>query len=111
MINFYRFHNDELDCHLKYSDEITTFLDSYELNVGSCNILHIIMKDPYYAYEYSMGVLNGRWEEAEPYIMKDAETAYYYATTIIKGRWPEAEPIIKQHEFAWDLYRSYFNIC
>lgn len=111
MMNLYDFHKDELDCYLKYNDELSDFLDFYNLNVDDCNILHIIMKDPCYAFKYSSCVLNCRWYEAEQYIMKDPDISFYYATSIIRRRWPEAEPYIKQNSFAWELYCEFFNIC
>ena len=65
-----------------------------------------IMKDPLYAYNYALRVLNReRWPEAEPYIMKNPRVALYYAHDVIRGRWPEAEPYIKKDPTQWETYR------
>ncbi len=56
-----------------------------------------IMKNPFYAYAYALHILNGRWLEAEKYIMNKPEAAYYYARDMIKGRWIAAEPYIMKN--------------
>jgi hypothetical protein len=66
-----------------------------------------IMKNPFYAYAYALHILNGRWHEAEKYIMDKPEAAFYYARDIIKGRWPEAEPTIMVnpwHAYCYAMY-------
>jgi hypothetical protein len=73
-------------------------------------IINIIQKDPEYAYQYVIRVLDHRWPEAEPYIIKNPNAAFRYAKFVMKERWPEAEPIIKTSEQAWMHYRQYFNI-
>lgn len=109
MINFYKFHKDQLDNHELYANEIEVF-EKYGASVFSIqNILHIIKKIPQSAYSYATHVIGGRWKEAEPYIMESPNSAYWYAVDVIKGRWKEAEPFIKQSMW-WPDYKSRFRI-
>lgn len=110
MINFYKYHQGELDNRDLYADLL---VDAPILvtrpNIDVDPILHIIKKSPRYAYRYAKYRLqNGRWVEAEPYIMKDPQYAHYYAYNILKSRWVEAEKNIMKNEYWWELYRGEF---
>lgn len=66
-----------------------------------------IMKNTKWAVAYARGVIKGRFEAAEPYIMKDAAKAFLYASNIFQGRWEEAEPyIMKDPESAFFYARN-----
>ena len=99
------------------------------------NYKHRAMNDPELAYDYAVGIIKGRWHEAEPYIKtsryaaeyardvikgrwpeaeeyikQKAVSSYYYARDVIKGRWHEAESVIKTSDFLYGLYKRHFNI-
>ncbi len=138
MLNFYDYHNGDLDNQDIYDYPISRM---HAIRLGNphedySDITHIIKKIPEYAYHYAKNVLKGRWIEAEPYIiknpqwasnysvdiikgrwpeaepviMKTSRTAYWYALCVIKGRWIEAEPIIKQNSKRWYTYCKEFGI-
>ena len=49
----------------------------------------IIIKDPYYAYQYARDLIKKRWIEAENIISTDSWYAYLYAENVIQGKLPE----------------------
>jgi hypothetical protein len=53
------------------------------LNTPSTKAEEVIIKDPYYAYEYARDVLKQRWLEAEPMIMSNPDTAESYTRFVI----------------------------
>jgi len=71
---------------------------------------HIILQNTFYACNYAMNIIEGRWPEAETIIMNDAGDACWYAKHVIKGRWYEAEPVIMQHTY-WACGYAQEVIC
>ena len=70
----------------------------------------VIMKDPKYAYLYARDVIRRRWPEAEQYIMENSRCACLYARYVLKRRWPEAEPYIMKDLGWWNDYKRHFNL-
>lgn len=59
--------------------------------------------------DYAKNVINGEWEEAEPYIMKDPASAFKYVRTVLYSRWRAAENYIKKDDNMWAMYTSFVN--
>lgn len=112
MLNFYDYHNEYLYNHLKYQYPISRLctIRSGNTHIDYSNILHIIKKNPRYAYWYAKLYRKGRWVEAEPYIMKDTMYASAYSWFFMNERWREAEPIIKKNPYEWEAYCHRLNI-
>lgn len=142
MINFYAYYNKPLlDHHSKYSVPLTTVGNHDFYKNGTyfedlSDVLHIvkrdpfiaydiadtllrarwveaepcIMKDPVWAYRYAKRIVRGRWPEAEDEIMKVANIAYWYSVTVLEHRWLEAEQYIKQDSYFWKKYCNFFGI-
>jgi hypothetical protein len=108
MMNFYEFYN-KTGLDKEHYGVLIEKLKSHDYQDDYTDILHIIMKAPYYAYYYAQYVIGGRWEAAESHIKKSSTYSYYYAINIMKERWLEAEPMITV-EFWWDLYCEKFGI-
>jgi hypothetical protein len=114
MINFYNYHTGTLELSELYKDGLDSIHTVATMRHPSLmNVLHIIKKDSYMAFQYTHFFIRERWLEAEPYIMKDPGSAYYYAKYIIEGRWVEAEPYIKpyaswSYNYATEVLKSRF---
>ncbi len=105
MINFYLYHNDDLDNCSIYQQPLSYMGFNHAFN-GFEKIMHIIRKDPYHATLFACYKINGRWPEAEPYIMKNPYWAVSYAVKVIHHRWLEAEPYIMEDPFSAYHYAS-----
>lgn len=110
MINYYLYHNDELDNH--HLSKLLQRVSFYELEqrYDYSPILHIIRKSPKHAFFYARDFKGARWLEAEKYIMKDSYYAYCYAAQVMMDRWPVAEPYIRPDPYRWKYYCTEFKI-
>lgn len=136
MINFYRYHTDQLNKQPIYSpllmyikhmnDDSAIGLDfsplegliKRDIKLIINYIMHhrksrweevepIIKTCPLISAQYAKHTI-GRWEEAESIIKDDAYAAYYYARWVMGGRWIEAEPIIMLMPYV--AYRYALNV-
>jgi hypothetical protein len=73
MLNFYEYHNGDLDHHEIYDFPISRLYAIRIMNphMDYSSIIHIIKKIPLHAYYYSRLYMRSRWYEAEPYIKTD----------------------------------------
>jgi hypothetical protein len=106
-MNFYSYHSGQLDGFDRYFAALHRCLhfgicDNYDWNP----ILHIIKREPSFAYYYAYNILNRRWLEAEPYILNNLWYAHIYAIDLIKGRWLEAEPHIIKDSYRACVYAT-----
>jgi hypothetical protein len=54
---------------------------------------------PYNVYQHALGVIKGRWQEAEHIVARDAQWACQYAVNVTQERFPAAEPIIAKSAY------------
>ena len=67
----------------------------------------IIATDAYWACEYAVNVIKGRFELAEQVIAKNPIWSYYYARYAIKGRFKLGEPAINRSEFCVKYFSEF----
>lgn len=83
-------------------------LTEEEKDVLSKN-LNMVLRTPADAYYYTLCVVKGRFEPAEPIIMTNAHFAVNYAMLILKSKWKEAEPVIFKDDVSRDRYFHFIN--
>jgi hypothetical protein len=112
MINFYEYHNGQLEDYDKYGIALDNVCFYHKTKQGHLleSILHILQKDPWGAFIYAKHIVGGRWLEGEPTIMNSPSYSFVYVKDVIKCRWPEAESIIATDAYFWHVYRAWFKI-
>jgi hypothetical protein len=114
MLNFYKYHNGQLDERDKYANIITDIR-----GISACHhspidyepIMHIIRSNINLSVNYAKYVLRNRWLEFESMILENTSTseieksslALSYAREVIRDRWVEIEPMIMNypHHAVW----------
>jgi len=72
-----------------------------------------VLKDPGAAISYALGVIHGRWPEAEAAIIDNIDVVepydlMLYAAGALRRRWPEVEDVIKTDRESWGQYVTEF---
>jgi hypothetical protein len=115
MLNFYKYHNGQLDERDKYANIIADIH-----GISACHhspidyepIMHIIRSNIKLSVNYAKYVLRDRWLEFESMILENTSTseieksslALSYAREVIRDRWVEIEPMIKEYKYWWSYY-------
>ena len=69
----------------------------------------LVAQGPKAACKYALGVIRGRYYEAEETIARDPEQALLYAEAIIGGRWSMAEKYIAKNHYCAGRYIHKFG--
>jgi hypothetical protein len=105
MINFFKYHNKRLDLdHLAQDIEMLSVLNLSQ-GYNFSNVMHLIKKDCWKAYQYAKFYKKCRWPEVEPIIMQNPAVVFFYSRDVIKSSWPQAERVMYGTNW-WSSYQS-----